>query len=181
MQNIRGSAPPEVPPRLQHANANCEAMSNIGVKQRCPLSPHTIQLVHWWTWNIFGRDWHGFYMLIEHGGCHSLLFWRCGFTFYIRSKPKKLNKLIEFCTSSSLEVKLAMTKIMIFDRNKKKINQKAFYLDKDQIEITHEYKYLGIDIWSYGYFEPCSKEGISAFVKALMGTLYKEAIVGVTC
>ena len=31
---------------------------------------------------------------------------------------------------------------MIFDGNKRKLNQEEFYLDKDQIEITHEYKYL---------------------------------------
>ena len=39
---------------------------------------------------------------------------------------------------------------MIFGRNKRKLNQKAVYLDKDHIEITHEYKYLGIGISSYG-------------------------------
>ena len=65
-----------------------------------------------------------------------------------------LNKLYEFCSSSSLEVNLAKTKIMIFDHNKRKLNQKAFYLDKDQ---THEYKYLGINFYSHGYFEPSSK------------------------
>ena len=46
---------------------------------------------------------------------------------------------------------------MIFDRNKRKSNQEAFYLDKDQIEITHEYKYIGIEFYSHGYFEPSSK------------------------
>ena len=33
---------------------------------------------------------------------------------------------------------------MIFGRNNKKLNQEAFHLDTDQLEITHEYKYLGI-------------------------------------
>ena len=56
-----------------------------------------------------------------------------------------LNKLYEFSTSSSLEINLSKTKIMIFGHNKRKSNQEAFYLDKDPIEITHEYKYLGID------------------------------------
>ena len=58
-----------------------------------------------------------------------------------------LNKLYEFCTTSSLEVNLAKTKIMKCDRNKRKLNQEALYLDKDQIEITNEYKYLGIDFY----------------------------------
>jgi len=49
------------------------------------------------------------------------------------------------------------TKIMIFGCNTKRSNQNAFYLDKDQIEITHEYKYVGIDFYSHSYFEPSSK------------------------
>jgi hypothetical protein len=67
-----------------------------------------------------------------------------------------MNTLHEFLTSS-LEVNLSKTNIMIFDRNKRKSNQEAFYLDKDQIEITHEYKYLRIEFYSHGYFEPSSK------------------------
>ena len=66
------------------------------------------------------------------------------------SLQRLLNKLYDFCTSSSLEVILAKTKIMIFGHNKRKLNQEAFYLDKDQIEMTHEYKYLGIDFHSHG-------------------------------
>ena len=56
-----------------------------------------------------------------------------------------------------LKVNLSKTKTMIFDCNKRKLNQEAIYLDKDQIEINHEYKYLGIDFYSHGYFEPSSK------------------------
>ena len=70
---------------------------------------------------------------------------------------RHLNKLYELCTSFGLEVNLAKTKIMIFGHNKKKLNQKAFYLNKEQIEIAHEYKYLGIDIYSHHYFEPSVK------------------------
>ena len=32
---------------------------------------------------------------------------------------------------------------MIFGRNIRKLNQEKIYLGKDQIEITHQYKYLG--------------------------------------
>ena len=92
-----------------------------------------------------------------------------------------LTSYMRFCTPSSLEVKLAKTKIMIFGRNKRKLNQEAFYLDKDQIEITHEYKYLGIDFYSHGYFEPSSKRQGIACVKALMKNLREEVVVGVTC
>ena len=70
---------------------------------------------------------------------------------------------------------------MIFGCNKRKLNQEAFYLDKDHIEITHEYQYLGIDFYSHGYLEPSSKKGGIASMKALMGTSRKEAIVKVRC
>ena len=71
---------------------------------------------------------------------------------------------------------------MIFGNNKfKEINQNAFYLDKDQIKKTHEYKYLRIDFYSHGYFEPSSKWQRMARMKALMIALRKEAIVKVTC
>ena len=42
-----------------------------------------------------------------------------------------VNKLYDFFTFSILEVNLAKTKIMIFSHNRRKINQEAFYLDKD--------------------------------------------------
>ena len=91
---------------------------------------------------------------------------------------KTFEQAILVFSSSSLEVDLAKTKIMIFGRNKRKLNQKVFYLDKDQ---THEYKYLGIDFYSYGYFEPSSKRRGVVGLKALMGTFRKEAVVGITC
>jgi hypothetical protein len=61
------------------------------------------------------------------------------------SLQRLLNKLCDFFTSSILEVNLAKTKIMMFGRNKRKLYQEALCLDKDQIEITHEYKYLEIE------------------------------------
>lgn len=49
-----------------------------------------------------------------------------------------LNKLHEFRTSSSLEVNISKSIIIIFRHNERKLNQKAFYLDKDSIELTRE-------------------------------------------
>ena len=68
-----------------------------------------------------------------------------------------VNKPYEFYTVSSLEVNLSKTKIIIFDNNKKKLNPKAFCLDKGPIEITHEYKYVRTKFHSHGYLEPSSK------------------------
>ena len=78
-----------------------------------------------------------------------------------------LNKLYRFCTSSSLEVNLSKTKIAIFGCNKRELNQEVFHLDKDQIEITLEYKYLEIDLDWRGYFEPSSKSEQSHVWKPL--------------
>ena len=62
---------------------------------------------------------------------------------------------------------------MIFGCNKRKVNQEAFYLDKDQIEITSRYKYLGIDFYSHGYFEPSSKKQGIVCMKVFGGN-FKE-------
>ena len=43
---------------------------------------------------------------------------------------QRLNKVCEFGTSSSLEVNLSKTKIMIFGCNKRKLTQEAFYLEQ---------------------------------------------------
>ena len=48
-----------------------------------------------------------------------------------------LNKVYEFCTSSSLEVNLLKIKLMIYGRNKRQLNQEAYFIDKDQIKINH--------------------------------------------
>ena len=53
------------------------------------------------------------------------------------SLQRLLNKLYGFCNSYNLEVNLSKTQIMTFDHNKRKLNQEAFCLDKDPIEITH--------------------------------------------
>ena len=91
---------------------------------------------------------------------------------------KLLNKLFEICTFSSLDVNLSKTKILIFGRNKRKLDQEAFYLGKDQIEITHEYKYFKINFYSHGHFEPSSKRCRIVGLKALMSTLRKDVVVG---
>ena len=63
---------------------------------------------------------------------------------------------------------------MIFDCHKRKLNKKAFYLDKDPIEISHEYIYTRIDSYSHRYFEPPSKTRRITCMTALMTTLRKK-------
>ena len=117
-----------------------EVMSDVGVKQGWSPLPHTLRLVHWCNWNIFGRDQWGFPLLIWHS---VLPFFVMLTIFVLLSRlnaglQRHLNMLYEFFASSSLEVNLAKIKIMLFGRNKRKLHQEAFYIDNDQIEITHE-------------------------------------------
>ena len=120
-----------------------EVMSDIGVKQGCPLSPT--------LFGLYIDELETYLDEIDEDSLSlfntvvAILLYVDDVVLLSRScagLQRLLNKLYEFCTSSSLEVNLAKTKIMIFGRNKRKLNQKVFYLDKDQ---THEYKYLGID------------------------------------
>jgi hypothetical protein len=118
-------------------------MSNIGVKQGCPLSP-----------TLFGLYIDELDTYLD-GDSSSLLKIMVAILLYVDDVVelsklgvglhRLLNKLYEFSTSSSLEVNVSKTKFIIFGRNKRKSNQEAFYLDKNQIKITHEYKYLGFD------------------------------------
>ena len=70
---------------------------------------------------------------------------------------------------------------MIIGRNKRKLIQEAFYLDKDQIDIIHKYQYRGIDSYSHGYFESSNKRHKIEGIEALVGTLRTKVVVGVTC
>ena len=157
-------------------------MSDIGVKQGCPLYP-TLLCLYIDELETYLDKINGDSLCLFNIAVVILLYAnnvvplsRAGIDL-----GRLWNKLYEFCTSSSFKVNLAKTKTMIFDRTKRKLNQKAFYLDKDQIEITHEYKYLGIDFYLHDYFEPSSKMQGIACMKALMGTLRKEGVVNVTC
>ena len=136
--------PPGVPPHLQHViramyivvyakvwingDTHDEVMSNIGVKQGCPLSPpHTqfglyIDELETYLDEIDGDSpclLNAVVAILLHVDDIVLLS-RLG-----ASLQRLLNKPYEFCTSC-LEVNLYKTKIMIFGRNKRNLNQEAF-------------------------------------------------------
>jgi hypothetical protein len=49
----------------------------------------------------------------------------------------------------SIDINLSKTKIMNFGQNINQTeNQEGLYLGDDQIETTHEYKYLGVNYYS---------------------------------
>ena len=75
---------------------------------------------------------------------------------------------MSFSVLLALKSTLLKTKVIKFGYNKK-----CIYLDKHPIEIILEYKYLGIDFYLHGYFEPSSKRQKITCMKALMNTLRK--------
>lgn len=76
-------------------------------------------------------------MFVQHSGCHSPLRQHVVLLSKLGEILQRLfNKLLKCFISSSLDVDLSKSKIMIFNRNKRKLNQEEFYLGKDQIELT---------------------------------------------
>ena len=96
-----------------------EVMSNIGVKQRCPLSPA-----------LFGRYWQGFSIFIKHCVCQNLFIANKMILLSKSSKflQRPFKKLYEFFISSRLDVNLSYTKIMVLGKNKGQLNQNPLYL-----------------------------------------------------
>ena len=47
---------------------------------------------------------------------------------------------------------------MIIGCNKRNLHPEVLYPDEDQIKITHEYKFLGIDFYSHNYFNSSSEK-----------------------
>jgi hypothetical protein len=155
-----------------NGNTHGEVMSDIGVKQGCPLTSTLFGLyIDELETYLDEVDWDSpcpFNMVV------ATLLYVVVVVLLSKSRPslqKLQNKPYEGCTSSSLEVNISKTKTMIIGHNARKLNHEAFYLDKDQIGITQEYKYLGTHFYSHGYFEPLSRLQRMVSTKALVSTL----------
>ena len=63
-----------------------------------------------------------------------------------------LNTLYSFSSSWMLDINSKKTKIMIFQKRAKKNSDLEFHIRKQNIDIVHEYTYLGTRISSTGNF-----------------------------
>ena len=162
--------------------AHGEVMSNIGVNQGCPLL------------TLFGLYNDKSETYLDEIIIDSLCLFDTMVTIILyfddvvllsksgSSLQRLPNELFEFCTLSSLDVDLSKSLTQNHDLwpQQNEMKARGFCLSKDQIEITYEFKYYGIDLHSHGHFELSSKKQRIASMKALMGTLRKEAVIGVT-
>ena len=84
-----------------------EVMADISIKQGWPSS-HTIWLVQWWTWNIFGWDQQGFCVLYLAQWLP--LFFMLRMLFYSSKSRASLQRLVTklygFCTLKSIYLRL---------------------------------------------------------------------------
>ena len=67
-----------------------------------------------------------------------------------------LNGLQNYCKGWKLDVNLEKTKVMIFSKKKGDNEQFRFYFGRDIVEITYEYKYLGLIFTSNGSLRQAS-------------------------
>ena len=64
-------------------------------------------------------------------------------------------KLQDYCVKWNLEINLDKTRIMIFNKAGKTLKSRAFYFDGKILQVTNEYKYLGIIFKPSGSVTQC--------------------------
>ena len=85
------------------------------------------------------------------------------------------NKLSGYCNSWNLEVNTAKTKVIIFNKNGRLLNQKySFRYRDEEIDIVRNYKYLGIVFKPSGKFD-LAKEQL--YKKAMKAFFYIKKVI----
>ena len=78
-----------------------------------------------------------------------------------------------FCIFSSFDVTLSKTKILVFGRNKRKLNQEVFTYARTKL------RYLVMDLYSHGHLEPSSKRQRIARMKTrILSISFTPALKG---
>ncbi len=83
-----------------------------------------------------------------------------------KGMQNSLNKLSNYCKKWKLEINVNKSKIMIGSQ-KKAANEESFYIDTQELEQVHTYKYLGLEISSNGSMhlaqDRLAKQGLKAW------------------
>ena len=142
--------------------------SNLGLKQGCPLSPL-----------LFNLYINNFASYLPDLGENSIKFGRetVSHFFYAddlvilaESREKlqqKLDRLAKFSKDKDLAVNAEKSKVMIFNRAGRRIDQ-PFTIDGEQVEVVQRFTYLGVDITASGTFAPAIRELCSKAKKAML-------------
>ena len=83
-----------------------------------------------------------------------------------------LNKFANYCHNWKLQINTEKTEILIFSKGRVPQNLK-FFIDKDEIEIVKEYKYLGIFFARSGSFLRTREYLYDQGIKAMYSILKK--------
>lgn len=118
--------------------------SKIGVKQGCILSPTLFSIYLNDMTKIF--DYSCDPVTIDGVKVSSLLY---ADDIVLISESEKglqscLDKLYDYCSMWNLSVNIGKSKVMIFNKSGRLINSYRFSLNNQDLEISNEYKYLGI-------------------------------------
>ncbi len=85
-----------------------------------------------------------------------------------------LDALGNYCNKWKLKVNVSKSKVMVFCKRKPRNPSWSFYLNGHQLEITDEYKYLGV-IFNYtGYFNKHRQYACSQAQKAMFAVMRKN-------
>ena len=122
-----------------------EFSSDTGVKQGCVISPTLFNLfLNDLPKAISGNDTDPIYMNEKALNC---LMYADDIALISKSKEglqTTLDRLSEYCNTWHLTINTNKTKIVIFNKTGRVINNVKFFINNSEIEIVKEMKYLGI-------------------------------------
>ena len=147
-------------------------LSNLGLKQGCPLSPILFNLYI----NDFGKYMQGLgdEAVNLQGEPITHFFYADDLVLLSDTKEglqKKLDRLAEFADKKDLTVNADKSKIMIFNKGGRLIPQ-TFTIKGEGVEVVRAFTYLGVQITPSGSFTPAIQELSDKARKAMM-PLYK--------
>ncbi len=89
-----------------------------------------------------------------------------------------LDKLAKYCSKWKLQINTKKSKIMICS-HKRSVCKELFYLDTEELECVHKYKYLGLDICSNGSMYAAQDKLVSKGLKSwhyIRNSLYSSKV-----
>lgn len=80
-----------------------------------------------------------------------------------------LDSLSTYCTRWKLKINISKTKIIIFNKGKRKPSQDKFLINEQEIEVVEKYKYLGVILTYNGNLKHAADHMYAKGLKAVFG------------